>query len=194
MPRESRITGAGNREICRGQSLLSTLSDSSGFGSAAAIAGKVKKIVATRLQKIPIAHAIPKLVSAGFRAIASEPKPLTAVNPAFTQSNPRRRIFSLVSQAFHGTESAESMCEYSAPRNTHVAGNFAQTDSRSTGSFDLLPTLWRNSTAHRLLRYWALPVLLLVYVQPNSYCVLKQNNLFQCRNFPIPGVSIFRNL
>ena len=65
-----------------GQSLLSTLAETDGLGSVAAIAGRVKKIVATRLQKIPMAHAIPRPVRAGFRARASEPKPLTAVKPA----------------------------------------------------------------------------------------------------------------
>ena len=49
------------------------------FGLVAAIAGRVKKIVAIKLQKIPMAHAIPRPVSAGFRARASDPKPLTAV-------------------------------------------------------------------------------------------------------------------
>ena len=47
------------------------------FGSAAAIAGSVRQIVAIRLQKIPMAHAIARPVRAGFRARASEPKPLT---------------------------------------------------------------------------------------------------------------------
>ena len=52
------------------------------MGFTAAIAGKVKKIVAIRLQKMPMAHAIPSPVSAGFRARASDPKPLIAVSPA----------------------------------------------------------------------------------------------------------------
>ena len=42
----------------------------------------MKKIVAIRLQKMPIAHVTPSPVSAGFRARARDPKPLIAVSPA----------------------------------------------------------------------------------------------------------------
>src|SRR2546430_14625646 len=52
------------------------------LGLAAAIAGNAKKIVATRLQKIPIAQVTPSPLSEGLRAQASEPNPLTAVSPA----------------------------------------------------------------------------------------------------------------
>ena len=52
------------------------------LGLTAASAGKVNKIVAMRLQKMPMAHAMPNPVNAGFRARASDPKPLIAVSPA----------------------------------------------------------------------------------------------------------------
>src|SRR5581483_7199503 len=52
------------------------------FGFAAAIAGSSKKIVASKLQKIPIAHAIPSPLRDGLWAQPNEPKPLTAVKPA----------------------------------------------------------------------------------------------------------------
>ena len=51
------------------------------MGSAAAAAGRVKKIVATSVQKMPMAQAIPSPLSDGFRANPREPKPLTAVSP-----------------------------------------------------------------------------------------------------------------
>src|SRR5215467_9268444 len=63
-------------------SVVLALAEWTGLGLIAAIAGNAKKIVATKLQKIPIAHAMPRPVSAGFRARASEPKPLSAVSPA----------------------------------------------------------------------------------------------------------------
>ena len=52
------------------------------FGSAAAAAGKVKKIVATRLQNKPIAQAYPNPASVGLFAMPSAPKPQIAVSPA----------------------------------------------------------------------------------------------------------------
>src|ERR1700704_95444 len=52
------------------------------FGSTAAAAGRVKKIVATRLQKMPIAQVMPSPLSEGFLARPNDPKPLTAVRPA----------------------------------------------------------------------------------------------------------------
>src|SRR6185437_13000486 len=52
------------------------------FGRAAELAGNVKKIVATRLQKIPIAQAMPRPLSEGLCAQPNEPNPLTAVRPA----------------------------------------------------------------------------------------------------------------
>src|SRR5207237_5035460 len=52
------------------------------FGLAAAIAGNAKKIVASKLQKMPIAHAMPSPLSDGLRAQPNEPNPLTAVRPA----------------------------------------------------------------------------------------------------------------
>src|SRR5260370_967017 len=52
------------------------------FGLAAAMAGNAKKIVASKLQKIPIAHAMPSPLREGLRAQPNEPNPLTAVRPA----------------------------------------------------------------------------------------------------------------
>src|SRR4029077_12239664 len=52
------------------------------FGLAAAAAGNVKKIVATRLQKTPIAQATPRPLNDGFFASTSDPTPLPAVSPA----------------------------------------------------------------------------------------------------------------
>src|ERR1700736_325685 len=52
------------------------------LGLAAAIAGSAKKIVASKLQKIPIAQAMPSPLNEGLRAQPNEPNPLTAVSPA----------------------------------------------------------------------------------------------------------------
>ena len=52
------------------------------FGSAAAAAGRVKKIVAARLQNRPIAQATPSPLRVGLLAKPSEPKPAIAVRPA----------------------------------------------------------------------------------------------------------------
>ena len=61
---------------------MSILSSRHSFGLAAAAAGNVKKIVATRLQKMPIAQVMPSPLSDGFLAIPNEPNPLIAVRPA----------------------------------------------------------------------------------------------------------------
>ena len=58
--------------------------DSTALVAKRAAAGSVKKTVAARLQKIPIAQVIPSPLNDGFRAQANEPKPLIAVKPAST--------------------------------------------------------------------------------------------------------------
>ena len=52
------------------------------FGSVRAAAGRVKKRVAKRLQKIPMAQAMPRPLKEGFLAQPSEANPLMAVSPA----------------------------------------------------------------------------------------------------------------
>src|SRR5260370_472278 len=52
------------------------------FGLSAAMAGNAKKIVASKLQKIPIAHAMPSPLREGLRAQPNEPNPLAAARPA----------------------------------------------------------------------------------------------------------------
>src|SRR3954447_24848331 len=64
---------------------LTVVSDSCSrqvFGSAAAVAGKRKKTVASRLQERPIAQAVPSPASVGLLASPNEPKPTIAVMPA----------------------------------------------------------------------------------------------------------------
>jgi len=52
------------------------------FASAAAAAGKVKKIVANKLHASPIAQATPSPLKVGLLAKPNEPKPAMAVRPA----------------------------------------------------------------------------------------------------------------
>jgi hypothetical protein len=56
----------------------------------------MKRIVATKLQKIPIAHAMPRPVSAGFRAAAEAVAPTKATIPT-------HRYFMVIKDRGHGS-------------------------------------------------------------------------------------------